>query len=76
MSRRPQVDQRAARMQTSVKMPVVLKNQLNEFADQIGVPINSAMILLLDRGLRAAGYPGVSGPTAGTVVPKPPSPTM
>lgn len=61
MASRPPIDQRVDRFQTTITMPVTLKRQVDDYASQMAIPINSAMIVLLDRSLQAAGYPGVSG---------------
>lgn len=59
---RPHLDQRVDRFITTVKLPLTLKLQVDDYASRMGIPINSAMIVLLDRSLQAAGFPGVSGP--------------
>lgn len=44
-----------------LRWPTPIRDQVTQYARNLGIPINSAVMIFVNDGLKAAGFPGAAG---------------
>lgn len=53
---------RSQRPAFQIRWPEEIRDQVSDYAEKMGIPVNAVLLGWIDTGLKRAGWPGVTGP--------------